>query len=782
MAAQKISSLVRYGYHSTTVPHTIDEIFTRIIPRLNPSFEIREQQIMLSQRIERAMTAGGALAVEAGTGTGKSFSYLAPALMRAAGGKPVVIVTASIALQHQLADKDIPYMQRALGTSVPVTVLKGRSNYLCAARAAKFLQGEEGALFEKEGGEAYALLARWAARTKDGDRESAGREIAEELYDKRGGKRGADEADEFVIPSSIWQHLCAHEFACGGSACASRGMNGCFYQAARRKAFQSGIVVTNYNVLSYHFMQMMRGAESSAPAAAPAMSRAPRTEDGDESRGEGGLLPSAGAVFVLDEAHRTKGIVRDSMEISFSKSGAQNAYDALFGKSGSIESEKSSGRAFSASFTRQADACRAQMQNAFAQIEKMDALMGAAFALASERGERGGEDAPRAVMRYAEVANHALEDLFFALSKDAAAVSNALLQLAREAGEKGSLSAHIERASRWWTERADLCRAFARGKEMSNLVTFVEYSRAKKEASYCIVPLSVRDFLQQTLFKDAHAVVALSATLTAQKNFNFWGRQVGFPSDGDALTALSPFDYKRRVLLCIPEDAPEPTSDKAYSEYLADMLPALCDASRGRALILCTSKAMVATLAHELEAYARAQDAGWELLAQDGMLSAAALFGMFTKKGARYAEEGAARAAKNKIKSPVLVATATFWEGFDAPDDLLRLLVITRIPFASPEDFLFKEEKLYLEREGRDWFKQLALPIAEIKLRQGFGRLMRSSSDGGVAVITDKRMVTKSYGSLLLEQLPPCRLEVAAGSRLPAAVREHLKAFDWVQE
>ncbi len=741
-----MSDIAYYEY----MQHSLEEIFTRVLPRHNAQFEVREGQQQLSHAIDHAMQKGEVFAAEAGTGTGKSFAYLVPALLQAAQGQQVVVVTASIALQHQLADNDIPYLQKVLGLDLPVTVLKGKSNYLCSSRLRAFLQGQESLLFD-ESDDLQRLrehVLKWASVTQSGDRECFADEMAGETQER------------VYMPQSLWQHMCTHEFACGGVSCAVKGFRGCFFQSARRRVFQAGIIVTNYNVLSYHLLHMLQTQEA-------ASSEGGRMGDDETPKGEG-LLPSA-AIFVLDEAHRIKTILRDSMALSFSKSTMQNMYDVLFGRGGSVLAERAAGKAFSPAFETKLEGCQKSMQEVMVNLTRIDEVMQPVFSahVSSAEEALSAHEATRnqglqaGSIRYEDCANDALLDLFFALSKDLERIALTLQELAELCNEKGALSMHLGKSAAWCSERAQLCNAFSAAENVENIVKFVSYSQTKKECSYSSIPLSVRGFLSRTLFEDAHAVVALSATLTAQKQFHFWARQVGFPREGKTMLVASPFDYASRVQLLVPKDAPEP-NDRAYTQYLAHALPPLFDTSRGRALVLCTSKAMVAELSQALRSHAEEHASPWQLCAQDGVVSAAALFSTF-----------------RETQNAVLVATATFWEGFDAPDDLLRLLVITRIPFASPEDLLFKEEKRYVEREGKNWFAQLALPLAEIKLRQGFGRLMRGSSDGGTVLITDKRMISKGYGNTLLSQLPQCAYAVAETQDMALHIQSHLQKFNW---
>jgi len=244
----------------------------------------------------------------------------------------------------------------------------------------------------------------------------------------------------------------------------------------------------------------------------------------------------------------------------------------------------------------------------------------------------------------------------------------------------------------------------------------------------------------EALFSKLQTVVATSATLDLHDEFEFWAKRVGLPYTDNRLflkgTFVSPFEYKTNLLLITPEDAPLPAKE-LEEEYLAYMSKTILEAtlsSGGGALVLFTSYKMLKEVQERLlDSYA---EAGLLLLTQ-GELDRHTLLRTFVEE-----------------RDSVLFATSSFWEGIDAPGDTLRLVVITKLPFAVPSDPVFKARCDAIDAAGGSGFFELSLKNATMKLKQGFGRLIRSSSDRGVVLILDSRVIQRQYGQFMLRSLP----------------------------
>jgi ATP-dependent DNA helicase DinG len=245
-------------------------------------------------------------------------------------------------------------------------------------------------------------------------------------------------------------------------------------------------------------------------------------------------------------------------------------------------------------------------------------------------------------------------------------------------------------------------------------------------------PVDVSEILREELWGSGPTAVLVSATLEPE----FLRGRLGL-DDARELVLPSPFDYREQALLYVPPRFPEPRSP-GYDARLADEVVALCNLSRGRALVLtCSYRAL-----HDLVERARPR-IHYPLLVQ-GEAPRERLLERF----------------RDDVDS-VLFATSTFWQGVDVAGESLSLLVVDKLPFSSPGDPLVEARCERIVRQGGDWFSDYALPAAVLQLRQGFGRLIRGHADEGVVAVLDSRLHTRAYGRRFLEALPPARLVLA---------------------
>lgn len=268
----------------------------------------------------------------------------------------------------------------------------------------------------------------------------------------------------------------------------------------------------------------------------------------------------------------------------------------------------------------------------------------------------------------------------------------------------------------------------------------VERVRKQVRIQVCITPLIVAPILTEALFSKLETVVCTSATLDLGDSFAFWSAQVGLPYDEERpyLQGIftSPFDYKSRVMLLTPVDAPVPPAraDEPYLAYLAETIWRSVETIGGGALVLFTSYAVLTATKEALAE--RFSAANLPLLSQ-GEADRYTLLQTFIDE-----------------HESTLFATSSFWEGVDAPGETLRMVIIVKLPFSVPSDPVFKARCDAIDAAGGSGFFQLALQSATMRLKQGFGRLLRSSDDRGVVLILDSRVVQKSYGQYMLRALP----------------------------
>lgn len=675
-------------------------------------FEIREGQIEMASAVAEAMNHDQEVIIEAGTGTGKSMAYLLPAALHAINrGERVVISTNTRALQEQLYYKDVPDVQQAVERlGIPVTaraaLLKGRSNYVCLRR---WFTHDRRDPTERGDASMRAKVSLWLDQTETGD-----------------------QAELRLSPDEFphWRHIGAHEDACVASQCPYNQKNQCFLYRARREAENAHLVVANHSLLL---------ADT-----------------------EHKVLPDFDRLIV-DEAHHLEDEATKQFGFSLDQRTVDTLLDVLVpasrgGQRGALDHVAG----FLSSSTepaarRAASEARDKTQSAINLRSRVIALNGELFTrvdrvLRSERssGAYGASlritDAVRARQDWLEIET-LWEQLDRGLFKYESVMTWLLSQLeALPASEKSPDDPQdlvreelwLELTSRWRELHEFRKRLTAVAAEPdSETIYWLEQAGPQRNPVLRAAPLFVNDLLRKKLFSDMRTVVATSATLSIEGQFDFMAIRMGLP-DAEALALGSPFDHESSTLVCVADDMPLP-GDSRYSHALSEAIVALCAASSGRALVLFTSHAALRT------AYEPVKSA------------------LSRSNVAVYAQgiDGSPKTLVDRLRvtdRSVVFGTSSFWEGIDAPGDALSLLIITRLPFPVPSDPVFQARGELLEND----FMELSVPKAILRFKQGFGRLIRSRNDRGVCAVLDRRIIAKRYGSHFLRSLPPVTQRIAS--------------------
>jgi ATP-dependent DNA helicase DinG len=229
----------------------------------------------------------------------------------------------------------------------------------------------------------------------------------------------------------------------------------------------------------------------------------------------------------------------------------------------------------------------------------------------------------------------------------------------------------------------------------------------------------------------------ISATLAANGEFDYLRGRLGLPEKNECVEVVtgSPFDYAEQCLLYVARHFPPPADTPEYTNLVSNEMAALANAAGGGVFLLFTSHRMLSRVHAALEQMRLPHP-----LLRQGDMPTARLVDEFRQHS-----------------NAILLGTNSFWEGVDIPGDALRLVVIDRLPFAMPDSPVNKSRVDAVTRSGGDWFRDYALPQAQLRLKQGFGRLIRTTTDRGVVAILDSRMATKPYGFQFLKHLPPAR-------------------------
>jgi ATP-dependent DNA helicase DinG len=317
----------------------------------------------------------------------------------------------------------------------------------------------------------------------------------------------------------------------------------------------------------------------------------------------------------------------------------------------------------------------------------------------------------------------------------------------------GSLATALDRESRGIepeTQRVELEAARDRlrgfehslrawlGQTEADAVYWVEVE--PRNATLAAAPLDLGPTLRAELFDRIATCILTSATLSTGRNasFRFVRQRLGLETS-EALQLDSPFPYHENVTLHLVRDMPDPALDAAgFERSLARVIPHYLAASGGKAFVLFTSFRTLEAVEREVAPWLAQR--GIRLLSQRDGMSRQKLIEIFRQD-----------------VSSVLFGVDSFWQGVDVPGEALSNVIITRLPFSVPDQPLAEARREDLESKGGQWFRDVALPEAVLKLKQGFGRLMRKRTDRGMVVILDSRILSKPYGRQFLDALPPCR-------------------------
>ena len=638
-------------------------------------FETRREQQALALAIERAFAEGGALVAEAGTGVGKSLAYAVPALARALAGERVVVSTHTLPLQDQLVRKDLPALQEALATDVPITVLKGRSNYLCPRR----WQQLRATAATREEARLILKTLVWRLTTTTGDRAE---------LNLLGGEGEA------------WSRVSADDETCDQRRCA-RVAGGCYLQRAREAASRSGIVVTNHALLLQN--ARMRGA----------------------------LLPPADHLIV-DEAHRLEEVATDAFGLELHDRGVRRALERVSHAPVVAAALRDHRVSLAESLRHEVAIAHERAGELFGALDVVLDPRGGEDRLRVTTGLRGSDERWLPV----ELAGERLGDAVAGIG----AAADRVATMTDDEEERAELTSAL-------SELGAIRMAIQRGIHTPRPSDIVWLERAGDGGIVLrVAPSHVGDTIRRGLVDAHRSVVFTSATLGVAGRFEFTVDRFGIGDIADARAFGSPFDYPTQALLVVPTEGALP-SDPTYADETAVIVADLARALEGRTLVLFTAHGAMREVASRL---ADLEAAGISVLTQGIDGSRRSLLERFAQGRA------------------VLLGTQSFWEGVDLPGDILRCVVITRLPFAVPDDPLVQGRAERYE----DPFREFHLPQVALRLRQGFGRLIRTKTDRGAVVLLDRRALLREYGAELLAALPDARVRRVPPTDIAVTVQE----------
>ncbi len=687
------------------------------IASIHNRYEDRPSQRAMAVEIAKLYNTGGVGLLEAGTGVGKSLGYLVPALRwAAANNERTIVSTNTINLQEQLVGKDLPFLARALtDQKVRFALLKGWRNYLCLVRLEQ-ARSSGNALFEDGMQSEIDAIHQWSERTRDGSL-----------------------ADLTITPrAEVWDEVAAEPDLCQRARCPV--YEKCFLFKARKEAAQADVIVVNHHLLLSDL--------------------AVRRVSGNW--GEAAVLP-AYTRLVVDEGHHLEDAAATHLGATVSRRSLQRLFNRLDRRGKGLLSALIMRLSTSNDLlsTASLDLVGSRLSPAVHAVREKAAML---FDLLETLLRESGE----AVLRLTDdFAHHPVWNagLRVALQDTVGEIDMLAdgLELVRERLESGKgveesvmplLNEMRSVARRLQAAGDGLRRALNPGSGNTD-VRWIEVKGRDRAVSVSTVPLDLAPILREDLFKRAKTTVITSATLATDGRFDFLTSRLGLDDpELEPRTGMfpSPFKYREQAILAIPTDVPPPNVNATgHFNAVTRIAMDVAESSNGGMFVLFTSHRDVRAMAAELRA--RGADRRWPLLVHGDETRDALL--------ARFRESGAA----------ILIGTASFWEGVDVPGDALRALLIAKLPFRVPTEPVTAAHCEAIEARGGDSFKEYMLPHAALRLKQGFGRLVRTGTDRGVVVIADPRVVTKNYGRGLIEGLPPARRLVNKWSALLPDVR-----------
>lgn len=652
-------------------------------------YEYRKQQVRVVEDIIKAFNDHQHYFIEAGTGTGKSFAYLIPALYWAHLNKEVVVVsTNTINLQQQLIEKDLVLLKKILPFSFKAVLVKGRSNYVCK-RKQKMLEDRLGEIYTEEPDKKMELvkILNWLEKTETGTRSEL----------------------KFIIKSDLWDELASESDLCLRTNC--HYFDNCFFMQARKEIFSADLLVVNHHLLI---------ADANL-----------KNESRDNNLG---ILPKY-KKLIIDEAHNFPDTATGHLGKPFYIAAVKKYIKRLYDRDYSLIPRV---RDKVVALNDKKAMLDIIDQKIIPQIHKVNDISAGYFNVFNkiiddnekvirvlpplketsvwQEIEQFGQNFLGQLSKLGVYLND-LYDKFFQLNP------GTLLKLEELLIEMESF---IFR-----------CKVLANNLEFNLNASDHQYVFWIEKKGENIInqenaPLDISDIMSEILWDGLDTLVLTSATLTVNKEFDFFQESMGLEKS-KTVQVESPFDYRKQAQLIIPDDIPPANSSKFLGTICDDLLDILINYG-GKTMVLFTSYSMLNYCVKKMETGLR--EHGLNLLAQ-GNYPRNYIIDCFKRK-----------------ERQIIFGTVSFWEGVDVKGDNLQYLIIMKLPFPVPSEPIAAARMEQLKKEGKNPFFNYSIPRAVIRFKQGFGRLIRTQKDRGLIISFDNRLLTKSYGSIFLNSLP----------------------------
>ena len=679
------------------------------------NFEERSEQVEMAAAIAETINRGGRLTVEAGTGVGKSLAYLLPAALYATkNGQRVVVSTNTINLQEQLVNKDLPMVKAALTAIDPAAADEFRYSSL-------------------KGRANYLCFKRWNIARRSSDLDEARARMIAKTTDWVNSTETGDRAELNIGPSnfaSAWNALSAQR----AFECPTRAGGPCFLQAARNDAEASHIVVVNHSLLLSDLVS------------------------------KGNAIPDYD-VLIIDEAHHLEDVATDQLTFTFGPADIDEVFSDLTSERGLLVRAQSaltdsdmsdSDRRAAEVNLEQAGTVTPRLRD---EMRSLLRLVGSVVVSNPEHATSQYDTQVRILPSHRDAPEwdsvvQLWDNVAILLSEMSGCAEQMVETLRRDvpenAGANDALLSDLVQVQLSLTNFTSNLSGII-GDPNESGIYWVTMKRQTSDVTLNSAPIHVGRDLQERLYSQVGAIVMTSATMSSDGSLDHAVDRLGF-EDSRCLVLGSPFNYQEAALLYTPSGVPHPNAPH-FQNAVESVTIEAATAAQGRTMVLFTSHGALrntarairpALEAHDIQVLSQGLDGPPQLLAE------------------WFLEE----------PRSVLLGTSSFWQGVDFAGDALTVLIITRLPFTVPSDPIFQSRS---EQYGSEAFAKFAVPQAILKFRQGFGRLIRSTRDSGVAIVMDSRITKSGYGRRFIGSLPEMTVTNGRGQGTSAVVQRWLE-------